>query len=268
MLFETISLYFRLTGAHIRSQMQYKFSFISDFFASFIGMLLEFAGTVVLFIHMPALGGWTLSEVAFLWGTAEISLSLSQTLIGGFDVFPEVIRRGEFDRFLIKPRNTFFQVLSSEFLPRRLGRVAQAVLVLALSLLWLQTSWGLEKWVFLSWTILGGALFFAGLFVIEATFAFWTVESLEVVNIFTYGGAYMASYPMNIFAEWMRNFFIFILPLAFVNFYPALYLLGKADPFGLPRSMPFLAFPLCSSVFLVGMAFWRLGVRHYQSTGH
>ena len=56
-------------------------------------------------------------------------------------------------------------------------------------------------------------------------------------------------------------------PLAFVNFYPALFLLDKTDPFGLPSFMPFLAFPLCSLVLLVGMAFWRVGVRHYQSTG-
>ncbi len=253
-----LSLYFVLIGARLRSQMQYKFSFIADFLATFIGMGLEFAGTLVLFTHMPALGGWTLPEVALLYGTAELSFALANMIAEGFDGLSNVIRLGEFDRFLLRPRNVFFQVLSSEFALRRLGRMAQAVLVLSAGLWLLRAEWGLERWLFLGWTVLGGAVFFIGLFVIGATFAFWTVEGLEAVNIFTHGGVTMASYPMNIFV---------VLPLAFVNFYPALFLLEKPDPFGLPSLMPFLAFPLCSLVLLVGMALWRVGVRHYQSTG-
>lgn len=263
-----LSLYFVLIGARLRSHMQYKLSFIADFLATFIGMGLEFAGTLVLFTHMPALGGWTLPEVALLYGTAELSFALATMIAEGFDGLSNVIRLGEFDRFLLRPRNVFFQVLASEFALRRLGRVAQAVLVLGAGLWLLRAAWGVERWLFLIWTVLGGIVFFIGLFVIGATFAFWTVEGLEAVNIFTHGGVTMASYPMNIFAEWMRNFFVFVLPLAFVNFYPALWLLEKPDPFGLPSWTPFLAFPLCSLVLLVGMAFWRVGVRHYQSTGH
>lgn len=263
-----LALYFVLIGARLRSQMQYKFSFIADFLATFIGMGLEFAGTLVLFTHMPALGGWTLPEVALLYGTAELSFALANMIAEGFDGLSNVIRLGEFDRFLLRPRGVFFQVLASEFALRRLGRIAQAVLVLGAGLWLLQADWGLERWFFLGWTVLGGMLFFIGLFVIGATFAFWTIEGLEAINIFTHGGVTMASYPLNIFAEWLRNFFVFVLPLAFVNFYPVLFLLRKPDPFGLPTFMPFLAFPLCSLVLLIGMAFWRIGVRHYQSTGH
>jgi ABC-2 type transport system permease protein len=247
--------------------MQYKISFIVDFFATFIGMILEFAGTLVLFIHMPALGGWTLPEIAFLYGTTELSFALANMVGEGFDRMSDVIRRGEFDRILVRPHSTLFQIFSSEFAIRRLGRVGQALLVLTVALWWLPAVWGAEKWLFLIWSVLGGLVFFLGLFVIGATFSFWTVEGLEVVNIFTHGGTTMASYPMNIFSEWMRNIFIFIIPLAFVNFFPALYLLDKPDPFGLPSFMPFLSFPLCSMVLIAGMAFWRIGVRHYQSTG-
>jgi ABC-2 type transport system permease protein len=264
---EFFSLYLRLIGARIRSQMQYKFSFVTDFFSTFIGLVMEFVGTLVLFLHMPALGGWTLPEVAFLYGTTELSFALANMLSEGFDQFPEVIRRGEFDQFLIRPRHTFFQVLASEFAPRRLGRAAQAILVLVAGLWWLHVSWGPEKWLFLVWTLLGGMIFYAGLFVIYATFSFWTVESLETMNILTYGGTTMAAYPMNIFSEWMRNIFIFIIPLAFVNFFPALFLLDKPDPFGLPSFMPFIAVPACSVVLVAGILFWRVGVRHYQSTG-
>ncbi|MDW8111201.1 MAG: ABC-2 family transporter protein [Candidatus Bipolaricaulota bacterium] len=263
-----LALYFVLVSAQLRAQMQYKFSFLADFLATFIGMGLEFAGVLVLFRHMPVLGGWTLPEVMLLYGTAEFSFALANMIAEGFDSLSNVIRLGEFDRFLVRPRGVFFQVLASEFSLRRLGRVAQGMLVLGAGLWLLKVEWGLERWLFLGWTVLGGMVFFIGLFVIGATFAFWTIEGLEAINIFTHGGVTMASYPIHIFAEWLRNFFVFVLPLAFVNFYPMLFLLEKPDPFGLPSVMPFLAFPLCSLVLLVGIAFWRVGVRHYQSTGH
>lgn len=248
--------------------MQYKLSFVLDSLASFIGAVVEFAGIVVLFLHIDVLGNWTLAQIAFLYGTAELSLALAQVLTKGFDDVPELVRQGDFDRVLIRPRSTLFQVLASDFAVRRLGRVFQGALVLTLGLTWLQLDWGVGQWVFLAWTVAGGVVFFSGLFIIGGTFSFWTVESLEVMNILTYGGVTLISYPLNIFSEWMRNFFIFIVPLAFVNFYPALYLLGKVDPFGLPHFMPFLAFPLCALVLVAGLVFWQVGVRRYHSTGH
>ena len=72
---------------------------------------------------------------------------------------------------------------------------------------------------------------------------------------------------MHIYQEWLVSLFTFIIPMAFINYYPALYLLDKPDPFGLPPFMPFLS-PIVAVISLwLSLAFWRLGVRHYQSTG-
>jgi len=265
---ESVRLYGKLIGAQLRSQMQYKVSFFSDFLATALGILSEFLGVLVLFTHIPQLGGWSLAEVAFLYGTAELSLALAQLTSGGFDRFPEMIRLGEFDRVLIRPRRAFLQVAASNWAMRRFGRAVQGVAVLGVAVVWLDAGWGLLEWGFLLWTIFGGVLFFLGLFVIGGTLSFWTVESLEAMNILTYGGGTLTVYPFHIYAEWMRNFFIFIVPLAFVNFYPALYLLNKPDPFGLPEILPFVSVPLCLLVLIASLVFWRFGVRRYQSTGH
>lgn len=262
-----LRLYLRLMGAQLRGLMQYKLSFLTDAAASGLGMLMEFAGVVVLFAHTPLIGGWTLPEIALLYGTAELSLALARGLMDGVDAFPEMVRLGRFDGVLVRPRNPFLQVMGSKVSLRHLGRIAQGALVLGLALAWLGVDWGLERWAFLAWTVLGGVLFFAGLFTIGSTFSFWTVEPLEAFNILTYGGGAMASYPMNIYAEWLRNVFVFIVPLAFVNYIPALWLLGRPDPLGLPAFAPALAFPLCALVLGVGLWFWGFGVRRYQSTG-
>jgi ABC-2 type transport system permease protein len=105
------------------------------------------------------------------------------------------------------------------------------------------------------------------LFLVGATIQFWTVESSEAMNVLTYGGAYLMSYPMNIYPEWLRVFFTFLVPAALMNYYPALYLLEKPDPFGLPRDIAFLSPMAGVLMFLVATLFWRVGLKQYQSTG-
>lgn len=261
-------LYGRLLGANLRSQMQYRFSFLADFFAASFGIVTEFLAVLILYQHVPALGGWSVAEVAVLYGSAELSMSLGRMLSSGFDTFPEMVRLGDFDRLLIRPAGTFLQVLAADLNLRQLGRMAQGAAVFAVGVAILDPAWGPSQWLFVAWTILGGMVFFAGLFVIGGTFAFWTVESLEAMNILTYGGSAMASYPFNIYAPWLRDVFIFVVPLAFVNFIPFRFLLHKQDALGLPPVAPFLAFPACAAVGAIAYVFWRMGVRHYQSTGH
>ena len=102
---------------------------------------------------------------------------------------------------------------------------------------------------------------------VGSTFTFWTVESLEVINIFTYGGSFMISHPMHIYPNWLRRIFTYVIPAAFLNYYPALYFLDKPDPFNLPSAASFIA-PLAGFIFIViATVFWRFGIQHYQSTG-
>ncbi len=58
-----------------------------------------------------------------------------------------------------------------------------------------------------------------------------------------------------------------MVPLAFVNWYPVLYVLGESDPFGLPDWVR-LASPVVALVMAVLAAWaWRAGLRRYRSTG-
>jgi len=110
-------------------------------------------------------------------------------------------------------------------------------------------------------------LFFGGLFIIGSTITFWTVESIEVVIFFTYGGSYMISHPMHIFPKTIRQFFTFVIPAIFLNYYPALYIFELPDPFNMPSWSPFLAPITGIGMFLVALGFWNYGIKQYQSTG-
>lgn len=262
-----LHLYGALASAALRGQMQYRVSFLLETFAVFLGTGIDFVTLLVLFGRVETIGGWTMPEVALLYGLVSVSLGLAQAVGSGFEDFDEMVRRGQFDQVLIRPRGTFVQVLASQVPLRRMGRIAQGLLALGLALYWLDLDWGVGAWLFAAVTLLAGALFFLGLFLFRAALCFVTVESQEATNILTYGGQEMASYPMHIYGTWFRRVFVYLVPLAFVNYFPALVLLGKDNPLGGPPFAPFLAAPACALVFAAGLVAWGAGVRRYQSTG-
>ncbi|HEY66323.1 MAG TPA: hypothetical protein G4O02_17370 [Caldilineae bacterium] len=262
-----VRLYPRLIGAQIRSQMQYRISFLAELMGNLFITGLDFATLVILLTRFQEIGGWTLAEVAFLYGTSTISFSLAEILSGALDGFDRWVVRGEFDRVLIRPLGTIFQVMVGGFRLRRFGRLAQGTAAFILSLTWLHPSWGGVQWAFLVTILIGGALFFLAIYLFTATASFWTPQTAEMGNILTNGGSFMTSYPMHIYDEWLRAIFTFLIPMAFINYYPALYLLGKPDPLGLPDWVPFLSPLIAIGVFGLSLKVWRIGVRHYQSTG-
>jgi len=262
-------LYFRLISIRIRSQMQYRLSFVFDALGSMFGTLIEFISLAAVFTRFGNIGGWTLGEVAFLYGLAEMSFATMDMIFSGFDpdFFSLQIQRGALDQMLLRPVHLPLQVFGSEFVLRRLGRIGNGLAVFALSLSLTSITWTPAKLLYLPVVWISTVAFFGGLFVAGATLSFWTVQSIEAVNIFTYGGVTMMSYPLPVYGEWMRRFFTFVVPAALMIYYPALFFLDKPDPLGLPPVMPFLA-PLAGfAVLAAAFAFWRIGLQKYTSTG-
>jgi ABC-2 type transport system permease protein len=264
-----LATYGRLVWVQIRSQMQYRASFLLEFLAAGLITVLEFASIALVFDRFGQIRGWSLGEVAFLYGLVEIAFGLMDMVFSGFDPqnFGRQVRRGTFDQLLLRPVDITVQVLGSEFLLRRLGKIIFGLGIFGLALSMTDIQWTLVKVLYLPLVLLGMVAFFGGLFIIGATITFWTIESIEVVNIFTYGTQGMISYPMHIYQTWIRRFFTYILPAIFLNYYPALYFLDKADPLNFPPTARFVA-PLAGlAVLLAALSFWRFGIRYYQSTG-
>lgn len=247
--------------------MQYRASFAMQIFGSFIINFVELAALLVLFSQFTNLGGWRVGDVIFLYGLSAVMFSIGDTIGNGLDRFSETIRFGDFDCVLTRPVSPFLQALVGDVSLRHLGQMIQGIVVFGYALTLVDAPWDVGRVLYLLVVIASGAALFVCLFGIQAVLSFWTVESIDAINAFTYGGSDLAQYPLHIFDRWLRRLFLWVIPVGFVSYLPALYLLDKPDPLGLPEATRYAA-PLAALAFaVVTGALWRFGVRHYRSTG-
>ncbi|MEW6716068.1 MAG: ABC-2 family transporter protein [Chloroflexota bacterium] len=265
----TLDIYRRLLLLQFRSQMQYRMSFLFYILNTALITTFEFGSLVLVMQRFENIGGWRLGEVAFLYSIVKAVFSLMDMIFSGFDppYFGRNVRLGTFDQLLLRPVNITVQVLGSRFELHRLGNIILGLVIFVFAMQLTDIQWTWIKLLYLPLVFLGQICFFGGLFILGSTITFWTVDSIETVNIFTYGGSEMIAYPMHIYHQWMRLFFTFIVPAIFLNYYPALYILDKPDLFNMPPFVFFLA-PIVGFISLTAAsAFWRFGIKHYQSTG-
>lgn len=264
-----LSLYVRLLGAQVRSQGAHRTSFLLDALGSMLITAAEFAALALVLPRFGGLNGWTLGEISLLYGLAELAFVLMDLAFGGFDA-PNLsahVRAGTFSTFLLRPAPLAVQVFGSDFALRRLTRVVLAAAILAYGLTHAAVPWHPGAALLLAGCVAGMVCFFGGLFVIGGTLTFWTVESVEAMNVLTYGGRTLISYPMDIYGTWLRRTFTYLIPAGFLSYLPVLHLLGRPLPDGLPTWAALLG-PLAGPLLLTAaFAFWRSGVRHYQGTG-
>jgi len=264
-----ISHYLKLVSGVLRSQLAYRTAFIVDVITVGMSNALEFVAFALAFAGFGHIGGWSLWQVAFSWGLSEAAFGTMDMIFSGFDParFAQHIKRGTFDQFLLRPVGLVTQIFASDFALRRLGRVAQGLAIFALANAGAGVIWTPAKLAYLPLVFVGAVAFYGALFVFGATLCFWSTEGLEIVNLFTYGGTTMASYPMHIYTDVVRRLFTFVVPTALMIYYPALFFFDLPDPTGLPKIAQYLAPLVGFGVLTLALVSWRVGVYKYQGTG-
>ena len=202
-----------------------------------------------------------------IFSLAGVSFGLADLLIGSLDRVGELVRAGTLDALLLRPVPAMTQICAAEFALRRLGKVVTALAILGYVLATSHIGWTPLRAAMLVITPLTGLVLFGAIWVTATATTFWLLEGQELPNSVTYGSGLFTSYPVSVFSGWLLRLMAFVVPGAFVAYYPALAILGKPDPLGLPAVLPYSA-PVVA-VLAAGLAAlaWRAGLRHYVGTG-
>lgn len=257
-----MKLYLKYFAMHLNSQMQYKVSFALTMLGQILTSFTAFLGVWFMFTRFSQVENFTFSEVLLAFATVLLAFSLAECFGRGFDLFPQMISNGEFDRALVRPRSLIFQVLANKMEFTRLGRVLQSLVIFAYALPQSGVNWTGAKVLTLFLMISCGTALFFMLFILYAAIAFFTLEGLEFMNIFTDGAREFGRYPFSIYGKNVLRILTFVIPMAWFQYYPFLYLLGRT-------TNPWLVIsPLLCLVFALPTRWcWRYGLKKYQSTG-
>ena len=262
---DAVAAYVAISRLWIRSSLEYPVSFWTMTVGGLLATGVDFVGIWVMFSHLTTYGGFDLRQMGFLYGSSALAIGFADLVVGNVERIGMQIRLGRLDAMMSKPVPLLVQVCADQFALRRISRIIQGAAVLV----WASwtVDWNLPRVLVLMMMIVCGGVIFVGLFISFSCVQFWTSDASEFANAFTYGGASLLQYPLTVFPKQLALGLTFVLPIAFANWYPCLYILGRHDTTGLPQWLE-LASPVAALVMVVvTTTAWRAGVRHYTSTG-
>lgn len=264
---DTVKLYLKSMGMLLRSQLQYPASFVMQTLAQIVMEGGEMLAVLLIIDRFDRLNQWTGGNLLFFFGVMSLTFYLTECFGRGVTgAFPSLVRMGQLDTFLVRPRGVLTQVLCSAIDPRRIGCMGVGLVALVLGGGQSAIGWTLPKALLLLEILLFGGMLILGLFLVEAVFVVYSVKSVELVNALTYGGRSACQYPIDIYPRPLRILFTAVAPFALVLHAPAAYILDK-PLYGWPGWLAFVS-PLAGAAFFVLMyGLFRRTMRYYRSTG-
>lgn len=256
-------VYFSMLRMHLKSGLEYKGWWLMMFQVLLV-VISDPIATIFLFSRFGAIGPWTLERILLIYAIAVTAFGIAESLCRGLDYFPwKMIRSGDFDRLLLRPRTLAMQAAASFFHIHRLSRVAAGLFMIFWSLSRQGITLDLAAGLMLFFALAGGALMYCGVFLMSSGIAFFTVKALDWIFIFTNASYQVTRCPVEYMPKALYSIFTFFLPLMFISYYPA----SAICHWGESLWKGWLAMPAGGLFLVLSLLVWRFGIRHYTSTG-
>lgn len=263
---ELALVYRRMVGARIRSEWQYRGAFVITTIVQLLSTSFGFATVAAVFFNVRRVAGWSFADVALMYGIGATAFSVADTFITQVETVASHVRAGTFDRFLLRPAPTMLQICAFEFAYRRLNKIVNGIVVLTIASVAVDVDWTPIRVAVMVASVVNGAVIYGSLWVIYCSVAFWTVSSSEFVYTAVTAGDIAGRYPLDVFRPTLRRGLTFVVPVAFVAYYPTCWLLGRSPAYGgdlIALGAPLVAAGLAGVASVV----WSAGLHRYQGTG-
>ncbi len=252
----------------IRAWFQYRIDALVRSFAVF---LREATGVIVIYLTLQTftdINGWNQNDMMFLFSLLFVTYGIFIIFFTGLRDFQSTIQKGNFDRLLLRPRGTLFQVLASNsdwF--AAIGHGGLGIVLFLTSANNVNVVWTVENILYYVVAIISGVLIQGAIFLFFSSLSFFFIKTDSMEELFYRNGRKFAGYPISIYNKIIQFMLVFIVPFAFVNYFPAQYLLRKSD-MGYSNIFLYVAPFVGLGLYLISYSFWRFSIKYYKSTGN
>ncbi len=259
----SINLYFKIIKYQLKSQFQYPINAVIGFFNQFLIIFLEFLSMWALFNIFEKIDGWELKEIFLIYGIVNFAFSMSEVFMRGFESnMTNLVRSGEYDRYLLRPLGSIWQVSAFNFQFARLGRGVHSIIILIIAILSNRNGITGGEWFILWYSVIGGCCLYFSLYIITGLIVFKVMQHTEFMSIFIQGSVTTMQYPMSAFPKWIQRFFTFVIPVTLVTYYPISAILDKSI-----GRLNCLYPCICYILFLFVVFLYHVAEQSYISSG-
>ena len=256
------SIYRKIILQDFKTKMSYRADFIISTFGMVLTNISGFISFMIIFHNFPSINGWDYDHMLFLYGFSLIALTPVQCFFDNNWNLRFMIQSGDFIKYCFRPINVFFYFISEVFDVKGLGQLFFGLGTLIYA--WHHIGIPVTFPVILKLIVymITASLFMIALMNFAAATGFWLVGS-GAVMVVMFRFKDFAKYPASIFQGFFKFLFTFVIPIAFIAYYPSLAILTPADMPLLTILAPFFGVLF----FYLSYKFWMLGVRKYDFTG-
>lgn len=266
---DILSLFCAYARSGLKSRFQYKVDAIVVIFAVF---LREAGGIIAMYLALRKFGtinGWNIDELLFLFSLIFITYGIFIVFFMALRDFPDWIKHGDFDRVLLRPRGVLTQlVLCGADWLAAFGHGTLGLLLLIISANRVGVDWNVKTVLYYVMCVIGGVLIQGAVFLAFSAVTFYVLETNSLKEIFYWNMRKFAIYPLSIYNKFIQVILLFVVPFAFVNYFPAQFFLHKPDMAAYPSYLMYLTPIVGAVLYLLAYAFWRFSLRFYKSTGN
>jgi len=252
-----------------RGRLQYR---LDSFVATLAVFVREAANIIVIYLALlkfDKINGWNIDEMLFLFSILFLTYAIVVALFADLRDFSSMIREGRFDRLMVRPRGLLYQlILNNADVLATMGHGTLGILLFLISAGRVGIVWDLSTIIYYISAIIGGVLIQGGIFIFFSALSFYFVETNSIREIFYWNMRKFAGYPISIYSKVIQMLMIYVIPFAFVNYFPAQYLLRKEDMALYPDVYMYMAPLVGVALYVLAYVFWRVSVKRYTSTGN
>jgi ABC-2 type transport system permease protein len=266
---DTLRMFNQYTKVTLKSWFQYKVDAVMRSFAVFFRESTSILVIYFTLLKFNNLNGWNINEMLFLYSLLFLTYGILIVFFTGLRDFERYIHEGRFDRFMLRPRGLLFQVISSNsdwF--AALGQGGLGIVLFVMTANRVGIVWNVKTVVYYIMAVVGGVLIQGAIFLVLAAFNFYWIKTESVKEVLYWNLRKFAGYPISIFHKSIQYLLIYVVPFAFVNYFPTQYLLRKFDLAVYPKSYIYMTPIVGIVMYSASYVFWRISIKHYNSTGN
>lgn len=257
-------IYWKIQIQNMKSLTQYRVDFLMMMFFTTLAQICNLSMLGIIYSNIPEVGGWNIWEILILYGYLLFSEGSVNFFFQGAWKITHMLNKAEIDRFLVRPLPVGLQLMTAKIDFDGLNKMIIATVICFLGISHCKITWTFWKYLYVPVTLFFACIIRFSMIWIASCISFWTGGVKNHINFFVVSLGEIAKYPLMIYPTILNVFFAYLIPYAFVSYFPVAFLIGKKVNFWGVVAIPFVC---------IGMAFFagavqKAGLKRYESSGN